>query len=214
MSDVEVAEQKRRLRRRVGDAVRALPPEDVAERSRRIAERLFACRCWREAEIVYCYASFAGEVQTGDIRRRAESEGRRVALPRVSGRSMRFHDVTGSTRALERSAFGIDEPAADLPVVEPGPAAPGAGASGPAASLVLVPGLAFDADGGRLGRGGGFYDRFLSAFSGQCLPLGLCFEVQLVEAVPRTEGDVRVAGVMTEQRVIRRAGSLDHALLL
>ena len=69
--------------------------------------------------------------------------------------------------------------------------------------MIVVPGVAFDARGGRLGYGGGFYDRFLASAGEGAIRIGICFEVQVVDEVPMAGHDLRVDAVVTEQRVLR-----------
>lgn len=114
--------------------------------------------------------------------------GREVALPRVEGGEMRMFFARGPEE-LVRGAFGVMEP--------PG----GANAASPTGfDLILVPGLAFDRSGGRLGRGRGYYDRFLAAASG--LKAGVCFDDQLVGDVPREAHDVAMDVLVTPSGII------------
>lgn len=163
--------------------------ETILEKSRAIERRLFETPWWRDADSLFCFVSMPREVQTIGIRRRARAEGKAVALPRVDGDEIRFHRVDDPDVPLVRSAFGIDEPAAEEPCADP-------------AGLVLVPGLAFDTGGYRLGRGRGFYDRFLGRSRGALFALGLCFEEQLVEAVPHDERDIPMDAILTDARAI------------
>ncbi|WP_241156463.1 MULTISPECIES: 5-formyltetrahydrofolate cyclo-ligase [unclassified Adlercreutzia] len=208
--NVEAA--KRALRARLKNARAALSPDERAAADARIAAQLFELDAWRRADVVLSYLSFGSEVDTRAIIERAWAEGKAVALPRcVSGtRLMRWHRVT-SLGALERSAFGVEEPPDDpATLVDPGTLAPtdtpatddagvaGTGAAAGAAdaasttapapastrsprALALVPGLAFDAQGFRIGYGGGFYDAFLAAFPGTSV--GLCREASLLSSL-------------------------------
>ena len=154
---------KAQMRRQVNDAIRALSREEVLRRSSEIENRLFESTFWQEAKSVYCFVSFAREVQTATIRSRALSEGKPLALPRVTGDEMQFHIVQKDDRPLVRSSFGIYEPAEDLPVVEPSDHPP---------ALVVVPGVAFDGSCYRLGRGKGYYDRFLGRYRVSLMAVG------------------------------------------
>lgn len=136
-----------------------------ADIDKAIAHCILALPAWMESTAIYTYLSFDPEVDTRALIRRAWAEGKLVALPRcVPGtRTMRWYAVE-SFWGLERSRFGVDEPV-------PGTHREVDGIAFPAA-IALVPGLAFDADGYRLGYGGGFYDAFLGRFAG--LSIGLC----------------------------------------
>ncbi|MFP4373067.1 MAG: 5-formyltetrahydrofolate cyclo-ligase [Spirochaetaceae bacterium] len=200
-----MSEEKRRLRAEVLELLKALPVDTVLEKSKRIEERLFEGEWWRRAREVYCFVSMPREVQTAEVCRRAIEEGKVLALPRVAGDDICFHRMGEPDRPLVRSRFGIDEPPADLPSIAPGGGEPGPGSGAGAAAegaLVIVPGLAFDLDRYRLGRGRGYYDRFLAACPRSAMTVGVCFEEQLVEHVPRDDWDVRIDRVITDERVI------------
>lgn len=193
--------EKKRLRREVLARLDALPMEAILEKSKRIEARLFESSWWRRARVVYCYVSMPREVQTAEIRRRAIAEGKTLALPRVAGHEIRFHRMSEPDQPLVRSSFNIEEPAADLPSMDPAADLPSATAA--ESALVIVPGLAFDCARYRLGRGRGYYDRFLAAGLGCFSTVGVCFEEQLVDAVPREDWDMRIDRVLTDERVIR-----------
>ncbi len=186
---------KAELRTHVNATLRALSSEDISRRSSEIHKRLFATTFWREAKSIYCFVSLSREVQTAEIRSTSLSHGKLLALPRVVGDELQFHVVERDDQPLERSSLGIYEPPQELPHAEPSEHAP---------VLVVVPGIAFDPSCYRLGRGRGYYDRFLGRYRSSLFALGVCFEEQLVEAVPRDDRDVRLDAVLTEQRVLYR----------
>lgn len=143
--------------------------------------------------MVFAYFSVRSEVQTFDIIRQALRAGKRVALP-VSisrGRRLIFREVTDFKADLKPGLLGIPEPKPSRPRVAPREA-----------DLIIVPGVAFDRRGYRLGTGGGFYDRFLRRVT-RPARVGLAFEAQLVDKVPHAEHDERVDYIVTERRVIR-----------
>ena len=150
--------------------------------------------------MVLCYVALPSEVQTAALIETALREGRAVGVPRIAGDGLRFHAPPGSDSSYERGVSGVLEPAEDSPPLEPR-----AGQR----TLVLVPGLLFDAEGYRLGRGGGHYDRFLAQVrsSWSAKFVGLCFEEQLIEQLPRDPWDERVDAVVTEQRGLVDFGS-------
>lgn len=204
--------EKRRLRAEVLERLRALPMESILAKSKRIEARLIDSSWWRQARVVYCYVSMPREVQTAEIRRRALAEGKVLALPRVAGDEIRFHRMSEPDQPLVRSSFNIDEPAAHLPSMDPAedlsPVEAGGDegglplAAGSGSALVIVPGLAFDFECYRLGRGRGYYDRFLAAGRGSMTTVGVCFEEQLVDEVPRDRWDMRIERLVTDERVI------------
>lgn len=163
-----------------------------------ITQRVSELPEFKDAHIIATYLSFASEVETRGVIERAWRAGKAVALPRIvpASRRMRWFAVA-SLDSLERSAFGMDEPFDDLTCE--------LDLSGRSDVLALVPGLAFDVSGFRLGYGGGFYDTFLSSFSG--VSLGLCREAQLVDSLAELAAvdthDRPVSLMVTEERVIR-----------
>ena len=165
-----------------------------------IAARLFDLTAFQAARVIAPYLSFGTEVETRAIIERAWAAGKTVALPRCvpATRAMRWYAVT-SLAGLARGPRGVLEPAED-PARE-------LDLSARADALAVVPGLAFDARGFRLGYGGGYFDAFLSSFRGTSV--GLCREAQLVESL-RALGavdahDVPVGLVVTEARVLAPA---------
>lgn len=192
------AEVRRALLRRR----RAQAPQQAAERSLAAQERLLASPCWRNAARVALYAGVREEMATDLLLRQAWASGREVWLPRVraaDGGLMDFVRCAGP-ECLRPGAFGLSEPRPELPG-----AAPGDAAFQP--QLFLLPGVAFDRQGGRMGYGGGFYDRFLGALARKreaaggaraCPLLGFCFGFQIVEKLPAAAWDQPVDGLCTE----------------
>ena len=131
---------------------------------------------------IYGYLPFNQEVDTTDILMQALRDGKKVALPKTYGSEMRFIWVDDLT-AVQKSGLGCPEPIADTPVADDPHA------------LVLLPGLAFDGQGGRIGYGGGFYDHFLGAEHHPTV--ALCYDFQLVPKVPMEEHDLRADWVIT-----------------
>lgn len=160
-----------------------------------IARNVEALPEFAAADGVFTYLSFGAEVDTRELIQRAWEAGKTVCLPRVvpGTREMRWYTVQ-SLDGLVRGSFGVEEPPHD-PSREADPA-------DFAHPVTLVPGLAFDRAGFRLGYGGGFYDTFLPGFPGASI--GLVRACQLVEALPvRDAHDVPVDAVVTESGVLR-----------
>ncbi len=114
-------------------------------------------------------------------------EAKTVLLPRIEGDRLELRAVRGVEELVE-GKFGILEPPPNAPRVEP------------RADFILVPGLAFDPAGGRLGRGGGFYDRFLAGFEG--VKVGVCFPELVVDEIPMEPHDIRMDFVVTSEGII------------
>lgn len=189
-----MASAKEELRGRLLRQRGALAPRERSAIDDAIARHVLSLPEFHDARVVLCYLSMDSEVETRDVIEASWRAGKVVALPRVMGaHSMRWYRVDGpdGLAALERSPFGVLEPVADS-AREVAP---------DAVTLVLVPGLAFDRVGQRLGYGGGFYDVFLADFVGPSI--GLCRSAALIETLPCTEPhDLPVQKVVTERGVV------------
>lgn len=189
------AAAKAALRRRFRAERAALDPACRARIDAAIAARVVACPAFARAAIVFAYLSFGAEVDTCALIQTAWRAGKVVAVPRVLGpRELGWYRID-TFDGLERSPQGMEEPVPDVRrAVDP------QDASRAARMLALVPGLAFDRVGYRLGYGGGFYDAFLRGFPGTSL--GLCRAAALVPSLDglsaREPHDVPVAQVVTE----------------
>ncbi|HEY8899777.1 MAG TPA: 5-formyltetrahydrofolate cyclo-ligase [Chthoniobacterales bacterium] len=185
-----ISTEKQILRARVLAILRAMTPAERAARSAIIAGHLANLRGF-----VFGFAPLKSEVNWLSAAR----EGA-FALPRIEDGRLRFHRIT-SLAELVPGAFGAREPIADAATL----AKPGE------ADVVLVPGLAFDRDGGRLGRGGGFYDRFLADPAVRARRVAVAFADQIVERVPTEAHDVHVDAIVTEDGWLeRRSSGLDR----
>lgn len=169
---------------------------DLAERSAAIARRLALTEAWARAGTVLCFLSMPHELDTAGVIRAARARGKAVAVPRIQGDDIRFVLMPPGAGELPRDAWGIPEPDHEWQPLDLARAGP---------LLVAAPGLAFDRQGNRLGRGKGYYDRFLAGArraAGSVTVLGICLSDQLVEAVPHGETDQRLDGVVTEKETI------------
>ncbi len=167
--------------------------EDRAGRSVAAQDRFLAAFPPIPGRRVALYAATRGEVATDRIRHRCLAGGVHLFYPRVmeDGELSFFRHRDGD--GWEVGPFGIREPKA----------APGDGGVRGGFDLVVVPGLAFDPGGRRLGQGYGYYDRFLAALGGTALTVGLAFSWQLVPEVPVDAWDVPVDAVVTEDGILR-----------
>ena len=172
-----------------------------AERTRRMQEHLLASDLWRECRRVAAYVSVKGEASTENILEAALRSGRELFLPRcrVKGEegwpgAMDFI-ACSSLGSLEKSAFGIPES-----VLSPGARLLSPELLNQPDTLVIVPALAFDRGGFRLGYGGGYYDRLLA--SATCPCVGLAFHDLLFESLPRELWDRAVSAICTEEGLL------------
>ncbi len=167
--------------------------ENRQEKSEQIAKKLVATKIYQEAEAIFAYMSYRSEVDTKSVILQALSDRKTVALPRVIPQTskMVFCKIT-SLSDCEAGSYGILEPKADCPVITP-----------TSKSLILVPGYAFTRDGMRMGYGGGYYDRYLQAYS-DAVAVGYAFEEQLFESIPSEEHDRQLDFVVTQNGCFAR----------
>lgn len=189
---------KRALRDRLKRALSAMTPAQRDGWSARVCERVVESDEFQEAPSVLAFWALASEPDVSGVVDAALASGKTLALPSASwgdgGMVARRWD--GDRSRLVETRFGIFEPTRECETIEE-------------VGLVVVPGLGFDESGGRLGRGGGFYDRFLSGLREGASTIGVAFEAQIVERIPIEPHDVRVRAIATERRLIRARDTED-----
>lgn len=178
------------------ERLRELTLEEVQERSVALCKRLAAADFFEPAQTVMVYLPVPGEVDIAYLALRCFQEGKTVCVPRMDWkeRHMQAIEIRGFDDAFEQRKHGVREPIAGRPIPTD------------EIDLVLVPGLAFDSGGRRLGRGGGFYDRFLAqpefARASAAMSCGVCFDFQIIETVPALAHDVPVRAVASDRRLV------------
>jgi 5-formyltetrahydrofolate cyclo-ligase len=181
---------KRRLRDEAAALRRGMSPREVETRSAVIQEALLALEEYAAARVVHAYVGVKGnEVRTDRLLLETLRSGRRLAVPRVDGDELAHHEIRAMSE-LRASRFGLLEPAPDAPRVDPSEL-----------DLVVVPGVAFDRAGNRLGLGRGYYDRFLAGIDAPAA--ALLYRTQLVDVVPAGPRDVPVDLLVTDTGVLR-----------
>ena len=173
---------KASIRRQIREKKRAMTQEEILLRSERLGQLLAQSPIYQSAKTIYGYLPYNQEVRTVPMLERALQDGKKVAVPKVYGDTMRFIYLEDMS-CVETGYAGIPEPVADEPVAEDKTA------------LVLMPGLAFTKEGDRMGYGGGFYDRFLAEEPNHPT-VALCYEFQILESLPTEEYDIPVDCVL------------------
>lgn len=173
---------KAALRKQIREQKRAMTETEIISASEKLGELFAACDAYKAAKTIYGYLPYNQEVRTVPMLERALQEGKRVAVPKVYGEEMKFIYIENLS-AVEKGYAGIPEPVADEPV-----------ADDPTA-LVLMPGLAFDPEGHRIGYGGGFYDRFLAEEPNHPT-VALCYGFQVLPKLETEEFDIPVDVVL------------------
>lgn len=172
---------KNALRRRLRVLKQAMTPAEIAEKSNALCTMVLSSPEFQAAKTIYGYLPFNQEVNTLPLLEAALAMGKQVALPKCYGSEMRFIHISDLSR-VQASAFGAPEPAADAPIARDQQA------------LVIVPGLAFDRQGHRIGYGGGYYDRFLAAEPDHPT-IALCYDFQLLDSLDPEPHDIPVHAV-------------------
>lgn len=180
-------ERKKNLRAEMKAKLAKLGPEGLKAKSEALERKFIESPEFEAADSMLIYVAMNSEPETRKIISEALKRGKAVYAPKVEGEFIcvcRLHSLAH----LSPGKFGIHEP--------PGEAK----CELRQFDAVVIPGLAFDLRGGRLGRGGGFYDRLLSSMSGDFI--GFCFDEQVVDEVPKMEHDIHVHKIFTDARVI------------
>lgn len=173
---------KSALRKMIREKKRAMTEDQIITASEKLAQLFSASPYYQQANAVYGYLPYNQEVRTIPILEQALKDGKRVAVPKVFGDEMKFIWIDDLS-AVSSGYAGIPEPIGDGPVADD------------LHALVLMPGLAFDPQGHRIGYGGGFYDRFLAAEPNHPT-LALCYDFQMLESVETEPFDINVDCVL------------------
>ena len=161
-----------------------LNSKDIARRSKSIQEFVIHSREFRLAKIVGAYFALGSEVTTELIVKHTKILGKKIALPRVEEDKITFYELS-STKSLIKGRFGIMEPPPYEKMSK--------------IDLLIVPGIAFDKKGNRLGYGKGFYDRLLSGK--RTFSIGLAYSFQLLENLPHEKFDKRLDAIASEDGI-------------
>ncbi|MBL7221455.1 MAG: 5-formyltetrahydrofolate cyclo-ligase [Phycisphaerae bacterium] len=184
---------KKQIRTEIKAALAAMDPDQAARASSAAAARLIAEREFTDAGSVMIFLPIPGEIDAVDIARAAWSAGKRVAVPKIR--------APGVMDAVEIHSLDKDLAPGAMDILEP------TGNEVLAASeldLIVAPAMAYDRRGNRLGRGGGYYDRFISQADG-CLVCGLAFDGQLLDELPAEPHDQPVNMLATNVEFLRFA---------
>lgn len=187
-------EEKKALRKDVLSRRDQLSWEEVEMFSERIADRLFSLPEYRAARTIMYFLNFGKEVMTLKMVPQTLEHGKRVVTPKTvhKERRMILSEIYDVTEDLAPGLWDIPEPKPDkLRPLDAGEI-----------DFVVVPGVAFDESGNRLGYGGGYYDRFFTELRTGVPLVAVTFEVQLLQTVPVAPWDRQVDMVITEKRLI------------
>ena len=182
---------KKLLRREIKNRLAQIPAEEFSAAGSLAAAFVRASPLWKQNDSVLLFLSAKDEIDTHPLLKTALEDGKAVFVPRVKNKKMFFCRISELCGPWGIGTYGIKEPLSDI-VLET--------ADFPA--LIFTPGLAFDRQGNRLGRGGGYYDRFLSSLDESKLEYaaaGFCLDFQIQASVPADAMDKRVSFLATEK---------------
>lgn len=190
----KVTEQKKNIRKLITEKKNRLSDDYIVTSSKKITKTLMETPAFRNANVVMCYLSFGKEVDTGQIIDECFKKGKKVLVPII----LRKADGTNYMEAsliedpaldLAPGTMGISEPkASNLRICDPG-----------LIDLIIIPGLAFDKCGNRLGYGAGYYDFFLERIREDCSQFALTFSFQLMDHIPTQIHDKQIENIITER---------------
>jgi len=180
--------EKNEIRSAILTALRNQKEEDRFKNSLVILEKLLAVPEFQKSETILFYASFDGEVDTYSIMKRALHLGKTIAVPKVIPVEKKIIPmiINDLQNDLHPGPYGIPQPREDCQAL-----------SAEGLNMVVVPGVAFDRQNRRLGRGGGYYDRFLAGLSSQTPKIGLAFDFQMFDRLPVDAHDIAVTRVIS-----------------
>ena len=173
---------KKELRKAIREKKRAMSAEEIEQKSQALTEAFLRSAAYQSAKTIYGYLPYNQEVRTVPMLEQALRDGKRVAVPKCYGDEMRFIYMVDLS-AVEKGYAGIPEPIADEPVADD------------ESALVLMPGMAFDPQGHRIGYGGGFYDKFLAREPNHPT-LALCYDFQMLPKLETEKFDIPVDTVI------------------
>ena len=183
---------KSEIRKEILKKVKSQKSKVKSQKDRIIKEKILALPEFQKAKTLAFYMSLRGEVETAALIDEALAAGKRVVVPAIVGENLRLYGIKDRKACLAKGPYGVLQP--DISGARPFP--------NDQIDLILVPGVAFTSDGARLGRGKGFYDRFLKTLSGRIKKVGLAYDFQILPDLPMTPHDMPVDIVITNEETL------------
>lgn len=181
---VERPDTKQAFRKLMLEQRKNMLLSDVEEKSKAIVSNILSTTEYKNADCIYAYISTRNEVDLANLIEAAWTDGKRIAVPRVCGQDMSFYYIE-SYADLEKGNFGISEPKDGAMQAEEKDA------------LMLIPGVAYDKTGNRIGYGGGYYDRYLSGVHNHYI-IAPAYEFQIVDTLVSEKHDIQVDEIISE----------------
>ena len=193
---MDVFNEKKALRKEILTRRKNIDAAEKGEMDKKILDRFFESKYYKEAKNIFIYISYDSEINTREIINKAFKDGKKIYVPRTEfeTRLMDAVEIT-SFDNLIKSSYGILEPSKEVLQINPNEL-----------DLIVVPGVAFDRNGGRMGYGAGFYDRYFKKINKdnikRIVKLALAYDFQVLEKVPMSVQDVPVDFIITEKEFI------------
>ena len=176
------------LRKKMIELRENLDNHSFEEYNRSILKKVIECDEFKKANNIFIFVSFNKEVDTHGIIEHCIDLGKKVSVPKVISKDLGMKAISiEGINELKPSKYGILEPEYEEDKIM----------TEESIDLVILPGLAFDSSGGRIGYGAGYYDRFLKKLNHNCKKVGICFDFQMVKKVPMDENDEYIDFVIT-----------------
>lgn len=186
---------KKTLRTEMLEKRAQLKANEILSKSEEIKNKLFQLEEFENANFIFSFISFKDEIHTHDIIKDTINMGKKIGVPVTikNPRKLLVSEVKDFDNELEIGPYDILAPKKEFErIIDP-----------KLVDLVLVPGLAFDEYGFRLGYGGGYYDRFFTEIEKNVPKIGLCFNIQIIDKVPINSYDIPVDYIITEKDIIK-----------
>lgn len=179
---------KNQLKDKMLEKRNSLPKEEILKKSMKIKSKLFNLEYYKKSKTAMFFVSFNSEVNTHDMIKNS-LKNKTVIVPKIVNNEIEPSVIIDFDSMIPSGKFGILEPMGLMKIAYKN------------IDLVLVPGIAFDKEGHRVGYGFGYYDKFLKKVP-KAAKIGLCFDFQVVDKLPREEHDVPVDLIVTEERIV------------
>jgi len=186
---------KKEFRKKVISERKKQNPDIINSNSQLIFQNLFKLDEIKKAKTVMAYLDFNNEVKTDSIINYLLSKKQKAVVPIsiVEERKLFLSEIKDIETEVSIGTYGIREPKSEF--IRP--------INSQDIDIVIVPAVAYDTNGYRLGYGGGYYDRFLDSLRDDCITIGIAFEIQIFDEVPKEDHDAQLDYIITEKRIIK-----------
>lgn len=183
---MEARQEKQTLRKQIRTEMQLIPDDYFHQAGRQICRRVLKSEAYRQAKTIFCFVSHGKEPDTHSLLEQALADGKTLCVPLCKAQGEMDAKVIHSPNELQPGSYGIPEPGENAETLLPSQI-----------DLAVIPCLAASRDGKRLGKGGGYYDRFLAAYTGKAVLL--CPEKLILDTIPTEPHDIWLPKIFTEK---------------